>query len=350
MLKNAGKIILLGATLLSCQLFALDRGRQLLINDTEHARSLLTVLENAVWAQDGKGNGKIAYVVYSTECSWSRKLFQDSRGLQGEIELRWIPVAARGADYVAEQRNTEAIALTFQGQTGPLNAADIARRAVTYNYGVLQSSNYHFKPYANDRTFSYPTIMYQTADGLKVISGNPADLNAMVAEIKSTPDKLALQPAGVDIVKQELRIEPQPGLKNYQNAGQTAIKVFGAPSAQAPVIDDLEPGYSIEATGLVAGTDWIEMLPYGPRGPRAYIEDKLVAKLSRLDFSVNPAGGNVVANKTLKILSHPDPDAPVLDTLEPGYQLNRVGTVALQGSNWDVVVVYNDGTRGYIAR
>jgi hypothetical protein len=350
MLKNAGKIILLGATLFSCQLFALDRGRQLLISDTEHARSLLNVLENAVWAQDGKGSGKIAYVVYSTECGWSRKLFQDSRGLQGEIELRWIPVAARGADYVTEQRNTESIALTFQGQTGPLNAADIAKRAVNYNYSVLQSANYHFKPYANDRTFAYPTIMYQTANGLKVIAGNPADLNAMLAEVKSTPEKLAIQPAGVDIVKQDIQIEPRPGLKSYQNAGQTAIKVFGAPSAQAPVIDNLEPGYGIDATGLVAGTDWIEMLPYGPRGPRAYVEDKLMAKLSRLDFNVTPAGGNVVANKSLKILSHPAHDAPVLDTLEPGYQLNRVGTVALQGSNWDVVVVYNDGTRGYIAR
>lgn len=350
MLQHIGKIIVLSTTLISCQVFALDRGRQLLISDTEHAKSLLTVLENAVWAKDGQSSGKIAYVVYSTECGWSRKLYQDSRSLQSEVELRWIPVAAKGADYVAEQRNTDAVALTFQGQAGQLGSADSARRAVNYNYGVLQSANFHFKRYANDRTFAYPTIMYQTTGGLKVIAGNPADLKVMVAEIQSTPDKLQLQPAGVEIVKQDIKIEQRTGLKNYQNNKSSAIMVFGAPSTRAPIIDQLEPGYSIEATGLVAGTDWIEMLPYGPSGPRAYVEDKLIAKLSRLEFKVASASGNVVAKNNLKIRSYPDHEAPVLDTLEKGYQLNRVGTVELAGNHWDVVVVYNDGTRGYIAR
>lgn len=342
--------VTLGLLLIPFTAVGLDRGRQLHITNTAHSTSLLNVLENAVWAKDGNSQGKIAYVIYSTECAWSRKLFQDTRGLQSDVELRWIPVAAQGADYVTEQRNSDAVALTFQGQTGPVTEADSARRAVIYNYGVLQSANYHFQPYANDRTFAYPTVMYQTAQGLKVIAGNPPDLQAMLSEIQPTPDKTQLIPKGVHLSQTPVTIKAVSTLKTFQNTEQTALKVYGAPSEQAPIIDDLQPGYGTGTTGLVAGTDWIEIIPYGPRGPRGYVQHPLTAKLSQLEFTVTPANGLVVAKTTKHILSHPDSAAPVLDTLEKGYQLDKTGEVTLAGKVWDVVVVYQDGTLGYIAR
>ena len=91
-------------------------------------------------------------------------------------------------------------------------------------------------------------------------------------------------------------------------------------------------------------------MPYGRDGPQGYIHHPLTAQLSRLEFQERRASGNVTGRANLAIHSHPHISAPVLDTLEPGYQLRRVAEVELDGDLWDVVIVYTDGTKGYIMR
>ena len=41
-------------------------------------------------------------------------------------------------------------------------------------------------------------------------------------------------------------------------------------------------------------------------------------------------------------------ESPVVDKLQPGYQLRKTGEVSLSGKQWTEVMLYNSGIRGYL--
>lgn len=43
-------------------------------------------------------------------------------------------------------------------------------------------------------------------------------------------------------------------------------------------------------------------------------------------------------------------DAPVIESPGPGIQIKKTGEVVLEGRNWIEVLVYEDGTKGYIVQ
>ena len=46
----------------------------------------------------------------------------------------------------------------------------------------------------------------------------------------------------------------------------------------------------------------------------------------------------------------PDAEAPVLETLGPGERYQRRGVVERGGDVWEQIVLYADGTPGYVRR
>ncbi|MCH8537408.1 MAG: hypothetical protein LAT66_06500 [Alkalimonas sp.] len=311
----------------------------------------MTALENSIWVKDGESTGKIAYVVYSTQCGWSQKFYKDTRGFQSEVELRWIPAGARGADYVVEQRTADAVAKAFELRAGSVSDHATAKRAVDYNRNVTQSIPFHFKNYVDDSSVRYPTVIYQTSQGVKAVFGNPPDFNTTIEEIKSTPEKLHIESFGIATTREPVIIDRVASLRLIINDLQEDILVYGAPTHKGPIIGSLKPGFQFDVTGLVRGTDWIEVAYYGRRGPMAYVYDPLRAKLSRLKFQERRAPGHVAApHVSLAVRSHPHSESPILYTLDVGQQLTRVAEVELDGIMWDVVVVFTDGTKGYIMR
>jgi hypothetical protein len=88
-------VLLLASTQASA---SLSRGQQALITDANDMERIMTTVENAIWASDGSAADRPVYVVYSTECSWSRALHEQTRGLTDQLQFRWIPagVACRG--------------------------------------------------------------------------------------------------------------------------------------------------------------------------------------------------------------------------------------------------------------
>lgn len=342
--------IALLALTLSSTVAALERGRQLLITEQAVADSILSTVENALWASDGSIAEKPVYIVYSTECGWSKRLYEQSRQLGDKLQLRWIPVAARGADTVVAERSGASVAAAFAGQFGSAPDKALAKRGVDYNYAVMNSLSFQFKPYYNDNSFAFPTLIYQTADGVKVISGNPPSIDVLQQEVLTQPGKAGLQPAAVELTAEPVVVHKSPRLSAYVNLNSTSAKVFAAPDLRAPQLDLLAQGFEMPVTGIVTNSPWIEVAPWGNRGPKAYIQDELTARLALLSFQVKRSSGNLVADKPLQIRSHPDSSAPVLDTLEKGYQLTKSGVVELNGKIWDEIILYTDGTKGYVAR
>ncbi|MEL1263626.1 hypothetical protein [Pseudoxanthomonas putridarboris] len=74
-----------------------------------------------------------------------------------------------------------------------------------------------------------------------------------------------------------------------------------------------------------------------------------MARLALLDFRVKSQGGNWDSGRPVQVRSFPDPEAPVLETLRAGERYRRSGVVEL-GRTWDQIVLYTDGTVGYVPR
>lgn len=351
-MKTERTAVLLGICLVltSLTVNALERGRQVMITDPVQAEALMSTVENALWAGDGQAADKPVYVIYSTQCGWSRKLFEDTRGLGEQVQLRWIAAAALGADQVVSVRDSTTIAAAFAGNAGAPADPGYGARGVAYNHATMNSTSRQLQPFGGGQSFAFPTLIYRTAQGVRVIAGNPPDLAQLGRELISQPDKAELRPAAVDLVREPVSAVRTPRLNAFTNHGQSQVAVHALPHDLAPVLDQLQPGYRIPASGVIADSPWVEVQPWGAQGPRAYVNAPLDAKLALLEFQVRPAGGNVVATRELTIHTHPAADAPVLDTLAQGYQVRKTGEVQLDGRIWDEVQPFTDNTKGYIPR
>jgi hypothetical protein len=239
----------------------------------------------------------------------------------------------------------------FDGRPGSVNDASFGDRAVALNYAAMNSVNRQLQPFGKSQYFSYPTLFYRTAQGVRVISGNPPDLKRMALEVASRPDKSDLHSAGIEIAGAGVRTLPAPRLKVFLNNGKGAVGVYAFPDDRAPVLLELAPKFTVAVAGVVEGEPWIAVSPWGNKGQKAYVHAPMEARLARLQYSVKPAGGTLTARgKDLEVRSHPVADAPLLDTLPEGYQLRKTGEVQLDGTVWDEVQLLSDGTPGYVAR
>ncbi|MFT3763459.1 MAG: hypothetical protein QM761_12815 [Pseudoxanthomonas sp.] len=330
---------------------AVDRGKQLTITRKEHAAGLLDAVENAAWAADGQAAQKPVYVVYSTECPWSKKLFEDTRALAGKVQLRWIPAAGGGAPDVVALRNGDAVAAAFAGRRARVDDAARAQRRVTYNVGVMDSINYQLRGYDNSKTFAFPTLVYRTAQGVRVVAGNPKNLAALPGEVLGQADKANLVPAALEITEQAPWLSPSRNLPKWYHERTTPMVFRAAPSPKAAPVDELDKNLLAPVTGVVADTGWIEVAFSTAAGSRRqYVHDPLMARMALLDFRVKPQGGIWQAGQATKALAFPDPESPVLETLQAGERYQRKGVVESNGRAYDQIVLYANGEVGYAPR
>ena len=347
--KKAAALALCAA-LSSLPAAAVDRGRQVTVARKDHAARLMDAVENAVWAADGQGANKPVYVVYNTDCAFSQRFFQEARSLTGKVQFRWIPVYGDEAPDVVTLRTGTAVADGFAGRRARSGDPAGARRRLDYNLGVQNSINYQLRGYDNSRTFAYPTLIYRTAQGAKVVAGSPKNLGALPGEVLAQPDKVDLAPAGLAITAQPVRVAKSRNLPKWYHSRPTPAILRAAPSSQAAPVDDLDKDLLVPVSGIVSATGWIEVAQHGPNGPRAYVHDPLMARLALLEFQVKPQGGNWDARGTTRVLGFPDPEAPVLETLRAGERYRRSGVVELDGRVWDEIVLYANGGKGYVPR
>lgn len=329
---------------------AVDRGKQIVVANAGDAAGLLDTVENAVWASDGQAADKPVYVVYSTDCAWSKRLYEESRALAGKVQLRWIPVAGGTAAGVVAQRDAASVAGAFAGRASRLPADGSAQRGLTYNQGVMDSINYQLRKHDRSSTFAFPTLVYRTGKGVKVVAGNPRNLAALPSEVMNQPAKAASVPAGIALSAQPLSLLRSRNLPKWSHRQASPMVFRAAPSEQAPPIDDLDKDLLVPVSGIVGAGGWIEVAPWGPDKRRAYVHDPLMARMALLDFRVKPQGGQWQPAGTVQVREFPDQAAPVLETLAPGVRYRRSGTVELGGRVWDQIVLYVDGTPGYVLR
>jgi len=342
-------ILFLVAVLHPLRSQAVDRGKQVVITNAAHAAQLMDTVENAIWAADGQPAAKPVYIVYSTDCAWSKRLYEETRGLAGKVQLRWIPVTGGTAASVVTERSAASVANAFAGR--PSRVADAgAQRGVAYNLGVMDSITYQLRGYDRSSTFAFPTLVYRSGKSVKVVAGNPRNLAALSAEVLNQPDAADLVPAGIALSAQPPPLLRSRHLPKWSHLDASPVVFRAAPSPRAPPIDDLARDFLVPVSGIVGTTGWIEVAPWGPDKRKAYVHDPVMARMAMLDFRVRPQGGQWQAPGTVQVREFPDADAPVLETLKPGERYRRTGVVDRGGRLWDQIVLYADGTHGYAPR
>lgn len=328
---------------------AVDRGRQVVVTRPDDAARLMDAVENAIWAADGKPASRAVYVVYSTDCAWSRRLFDETRALAGNVQLRWIPVAGNSAASVLAGRDSASVANAFTGRTSRVGDAS-AKRGLIYNQGVMDSITYQLRPYDRSKTFAFPTLVYRSGNSVKVVAGNPRNLAALSSEVLSEPRAASLVPAGIALSAQPPALLRSRNLAKWAHLDDTPMIFRAAPSPQAPPIDDLARDFLVPVSGIVGTTGWIEVAPWGLDKRKAYVHDPLMARMALLDYQVRPQGGQWQAPATVQVREFPDMEAHVLETLKAGERYRRSGVVEHGGRVWDQIVLYADGAVGYVQR
>ena len=326
-----------------------DGSRHLLIPPGPAADLLLETVEHAVWAGDGNGSDRPIYVVYSTDCNWSRRLHEESRALTNEFELRWVPARGPHAEHVVSERNGAAVTNAFAGRGGNVDAA-IGRAAVNYNYRVVMSLLEQLSAVQPGYRISYPTLIYRTDDGVQVIDGFPSNVRQLAEKVARQPGRAELEPAGLRIAGTRYQRLRSVHLSHYPNLSPEAQLIRAFPDHLAPMLGTLEPDYSVTVSAVIGDGEWLEITPFGPNLP-GYVHDPFYARLATLQFSVRPARGTFTAGRQPgKALQLPLLGAPVVADFPAGARLPKTGEVHLDGQIWDQVQVFRDGTLGYVPR
>ncbi len=323
---------------------AQDRGAQTLIRDAAKIEEIMGALENSVWVADGSGADKQVYVIFSTECGFCQKLFNDSRRLVSNVQFRWIAhcCSGSGAEAIVETRGVDAIANAYARKVAAAGNPERAMRALVVNQWAARPVS---------ENLIYPMIIYRGPNGVVVNYGLPSNLDAMIAGVASHGDRAAIRPASLGVIDKPMTMASAGNMKSYYNNSGKPLAMYAQPDRGSQKVLDIPVDYGYEVIGFANG-EWIVvkgLLMGGGRFTPAYIHAPTDIRLSQLKFTVRPASGPVVARqKSLEIRLHPDLESQVVDTLDPGYQMNKTGEVILDGKTWTQVQVYTDGTKGYL--
>ena len=321
---------------------ALERGTQLTVTDATLGKELVSAVENAAWATDGSNARKPVYVIYGTDCPISKDLYERSRG-SNKVQLRWIAASGANAAYVSDRRDAASVGKSFGGG-GSVSDAAKAQRLADYNDMIPSSLSYLLRELDASEKFAYPTLVYRTPRGVKVVSGTPDNLAALASEVLDQPGKATTTPVALSLTAAPVKASPSRNLKSWGPDEGTAVFRM-APSHQAAPVFDLDSEHTMAVTGIVAEGGWLQTTV---GGRKAYTHAPLAARMALLDYQAKPASGQMKIRQPVAVHEFPHQESRVLKQAKAGDSYRRTGTVELDGLTWNQVAYYKDGTPGFI--
>jgi hypothetical protein len=314
----------------------LQDGQRLTYTNSEDKKLLLSRMDNALWAADDEPLAKHMYVIYSPSCGWSKKLYDDTRTLTDEVQLRWVTYEGPGSSTVAAKRDARSVQSSFEGrlpETPDRKALFYNKTAVGTIYDYLEDGD----------GFGYPTVIYLSQEGVVVVSGYPEDLDALVADIKPRPKKASYTPGGLKIINTNIDVQRLPGISRYANLTNATMPIQAFPGKAGIKVGELPPETSLPMTGVVK-SGWVAVRAF-TGNTVGYIHDPQFVKLSTMKINVKPERGDFSAlDRDYDVRSHPTKEAPVVSQIERGYMLDKTGRVG----DWVQVIYFTDGTKGYV--
>lgn len=156
----------------------------------DHSENILRILESMPWIEEGSqtGEGKYLYVIYSPSSEESQKLYQQTRTLLEDVNIRWIPIQQKEfiiVDGLYETRTPEALKNAMTTGTFPTientEKTTLISNMVLTGFVYLRALNI-FSP----ESLSYfPTVIYGGSEKL-LVHPNPSNIADIVPNIPVT--------------------------------------------------------------------------------------------------------------------------------------------------------------------
>jgi hypothetical protein len=314
-----------------------------LISDPAKVQRILSLLDDGYWIPDGADANRQVYVIYSTTCGYCKKLHANTRNVPKRPQLRWITAgeAGYGAEDAVSRRSAAAIGDAFNNRAKPPADPVAAGRALDINKAIAFAL-------PDFKRSVYPTLVYLTPQGLRIHYGMPSDLK-LLDTVKARPEQATHQPASLKWVNESIALTRVPKLASYHSR-QGGTPVTLAPQPGAPAVLQLEKDYGYPVDSVANG-EWarVKLKDVGGKPVFGYIHAPKEIRLASLQYQVKPArGGYQSGKRTLEARGQPSLEADVLEVIEPGMQMTKTGEVLIDGARWTEVLLYTDGTKGYI--
>lgn len=264
--------------LLFCPLSdALAKGPADKVVTGQAAENMRNVLENLGWIADGKDQGKHLYVFFSTSCIYCRGLFEITRGMTEEAQLRWVPLSRESElDHMYENPDVATLAAAFEGKAAPeCRNKESSERTRFYNLGAVQ-----FFLAAQLLTdgpasgFGLPTLLYPSKDGLSVISGLPGDMRSVIKDIRQVEAaKAGFAPAAFGHAGMDVEAVPVADGK-YLNEHKQDMPIFLTPFEGAPKMGGVPAGTKQAVPILGVTRSGYALLSLDGKTTAGFIRDK----------------------------------------------------------------------------
>ena len=199
-----------------------------------HAKNMMTIVENLPWLPDGKDTGKYLYVFFSPGCQFSKELFKETRALTDSMQIRWIPVDADGdLNSMYEERNSDTIKKAFTTMRVPSDR-DKKKTAAINSYAVAGITWLTAGQMASpDGNVYFPTLIYGTAEKATVGIGPLEDMKKFIADIPVVEVKKDFSPESIELATKKIEIIPVPEFAEYENKGKDVAEIKLLPLKEA---------------------------------------------------------------------------------------------------------------------
>lgn len=154
-----------------------------------HSSTLIQILETMPWIEEGSqsGEGKYLYIFYAPDSIESQAIYQQTRPLLEDVNIRWIPIQGYGKSLngLYETRTPEALKNAFTKQQFPAiqnpQKMEITASMVMTAFIYLRHNNY-FSPEIGSY---FPTVFYGTENEMTAYS-DPKNIDTIITQIPIT--------------------------------------------------------------------------------------------------------------------------------------------------------------------
>ena len=240
----------------------------------KEAENILNMLANSGWIADGPDNGKHLYVLFTATCGYCEMLYDKTRALTDEVQLRWIPMDSGGdLDRLYENPVAQSVKNSFDGQLPDGVDPEKAARIRQYTIGGVIFYIANQTIVDNPSRFGFPTLLYGEGDKLSVIVGMPQDMPGMIKSIpQGKADDQGFVPAAYAFADRKVELLAIKSL-SYSNNNQENTSIRMMPFDDAPRLGSALPGTSgIPVLGVTE--NGYAVVSFDGSNPHIYVQDK----------------------------------------------------------------------------
>ncbi|NCC53576.1 MAG: hypothetical protein EOM20_20530 [Spartobacteria bacterium] len=221
---------------------------------SQEQEDALMLADKSLWIAEGDNPDRPVYVIFSTACGYSKKMYDESQQFKSGYQFRWIPVGGPDAGWLAMHGGPEDLAERI-GSPGPAGTDEASQQAIRHNNIFLHK----LARTSGMRSLSFPVIIWHNGSRTRIRSVRdnlPAMLQDVAAiETGRDPDKFRTLIASTPLY------EPD-GAGGQFSARSGDAPVYMYPDTDSLVLTIVKTGYVLPQKGRTPDGKWAAVQPF----------------------------------------------------------------------------------------